>query len=318
MKYKNFLSFLSVVICISLICSGCLFKKTPESLDEKNTVQTATANKNVHSKKEEIKKFDLYSETPYELPLLSIVEISKLPQNVKKVVDEILEQSQGFYYLRKSKDKVLIILQNPVKLTDTYSRHDLQYAEIDMEGKVVYHSAGYCGIDGETDNAVKVKQDVWLFDETTEPFRPIKHIVYNEKGKVKFTECWNYDEKEPIKYQMKNGSKKVLSLLKESQSGDSNYRKEHIFYDNDGNTIMSLTINYEGANISRINYYNSHDLIDSAIIITEYSDGLKIKEQIYNEDYELEQTLTSEYIDGVRKNIKVFDVEDKQIDEIKN
>ena len=318
MKYKNFLSFLSVVICISLICSGCLFKKNTESLDEKNAVQAATANKNAHSKKEEIKKIDLYSETPYEMPLLSVVEISKLPQVVKKVVDEILEQSQGFYYLRKSDDKVLIILQNPAKLADTYSRHDLQYAEIDMEGKVIYHSAGYCGVDGETDNAVKVKQDMWLFDETTEPFRPLKHTVYNEKGKIKFTEQWNYDEKEPVKYQMKNSSKKLVSLLKESQSNDSNYRKEHIFYDNDGNTIMSLTINYEGANISRFNYYNSHDLIDSAIVMTEYSEGLKIKEQIYNEDYQLEYTLTSEYIDGVRKNIKVFDVEGKQIYEIKN
>ena len=37
--------------------------------------------------------------------------------------------------------------------------------------------------------------------------------------------------------EMKNSSKKLVSLLKESQSNDSNYRKEHIFYDNDGNVV---------------------------------------------------------------------------------
>ena len=317
MNSRKFLSFFSIVICISFICSGCVFKKSAEQVEDQKATSALSANKNVVVKKEEVKKYDLYSETPYELPLFSIVEISKLPQNIKAIIDDILGQAQGFYYLKKSDDKVLIILQNPVKLTDTYPRHELQYAEIDMEGKVSYHSAGYCGVDGETDNAVKVKDDIWLFDETTEPFRPLKHTVYNEKGKAKFSEYWNYDEKEPVKYQMKNSAKKVISILKETQNNDSNYRKEHIFYDNDGNTTMSLTVNYEGANISRLNYYNSHDLIDSAIVMTEYSEGQKVKEQIYNEDYELEYTLTSEYVDGIRKNIKVFDAEGNQTYEIK-
>ena len=36
-----------------------------------------------NSKKEDIKKIDLYSETPYEMPLLSVVEISKLKNEPK-------------------------------------------------------------------------------------------------------------------------------------------------------------------------------------------------------------------------------------------
>jgi putative heme degradation protein len=51
--------------------------------------------------------------------------------------------------------------------------------------------------------------------------------------------------------------------------------------------------------------------------MTEYSEGQKVKEQIYNEDYELVYTLTSEYVDGIRKSIKVFDTEGNQIKEIK-
>ena len=81
---------------------------------------------------------------------------------------------------------------------------------------------------------------------------------------------------------------------------------------------MNLVVNYEGTNISRLNFYNAHELVDSIIVITEYLDGNKIEEQIYNEDYELEYTLTSEYASGERKNIKVYDKDGNLIEQLEN
>ena len=316
-KISLFLS-LSAIIGILLSCSSCALKKTDadsNKLVESNVKQVAQNQKtNVENKL----TFDLYSETPYELPLYSIAEIAKLSPKIKKIVDNILENSQGFYFLRVNKDNVFIILQNPVKVMNVYPRNELQFVEIDMEGNITYHNAGYVGIDGETENAVSLKEDVWTFDDSIEPFRPLKHIVYDEKGKIKFTETWNYNENSPVKYQMKNASKKVISILKEIQDNNSNYRKEHIFYDNDGNVVMSLTVNYDGANISRVNYYNSHDLIDSVSIFSEYEDGLKVKETIYNESYELTNKVVAEYQNGKRESITVFDNDENRLQEIRS
>ena len=316
-KMGLFLSFV-VVFGVLLGTSGCVFKK--DDMDSnKNAEPVATKNnQKLLANVEKKPIYDLYSETPYEIPLYSIVEIAKLTPKVKKAVDEILEASQGFYFLRVNNDNVFVILQNPAKTMNVYPRNELQFAEIDMEGNVTYHNAGYTGVDGEIENAVGVKEDVWTFDETIEPFRPLKHVVYDEKGKIKFTEIWNYEENNSVKYQMKNASKKVLSILKESQDNDSNYRKEHIFYDNDGNIVMSLTVNYDGANISRLNYYNSHDLIDSVSIFSEYENGLRVKESIYDENYELMNTVVSTYINEKREAIEMFDKDGNKIQEIKS
>lgn len=318
MAVKRLATFVLGLIGVSLVCTGC-FLKTEKATNTKdganvNTVQNQTAN--VSLKKEA--KYDLYANSLYDIPLVSIVEISKLPVDTKKVVDNLLEQAQGFYYLKIYDDKIFVILQNPVSNINSYSRHNLEFAEISFDGKVTYHSAGYAGIDGETANAVEQSNDLWEFDETVEPFRPKKHVMYDEKGKIKFTELWNYDDTEAVKYQMKNSHKKVISIYKESQDDDSNLRKEHIFYDNEGNTKMSLIVNYEGPNISRLTFYNSHDTIDSFSIISEYSDGLKVKELIYNEDYALEKTIVSDYIDATRKSIRVINPEEEIITEIKS
>ena len=154
---------------------------------------------------------------------------------------------------------------------------------------------------------------MWFFDKSDDLNKPTKHIVYDEKGKVKFTEYWNYNEKEDIKYQIKNSSKKVISILKESQDNDSNFRKEHIFYDNEGNITISLTINYDGADISRFTYFNSHDMVDSMSIISEYQDGNKIKEMIYNEKYEIINTINSTYKDFERIELQILDSENNEI-----
>lgn len=320
MKNKHFAIGLCTILGVAFLCTGCWTKKeTSQDLTEKveqPVIKEPIKQQSVQAPKAKVVKHNLYSSTPYDLPLFSVVEISKLPLPVKETINNILEKSQGFYFLKKENDKVVILLQNPVDNLDTYSRHNLQFAEVDMNGKANYHTAGYNGITGETFNITEQKFDEWEFDESLETKRPIKHISFDENGHVKYVEKWNYDENEPIKYEMKDSKDKVISVLKESQDNDSNYRKEHVFYDNEGNTTMSLSVNYDGANISRMTFYNSKDSVESMSIMSEYQNGLKTKELIYNKDYKLVNTVTSDYIDGERKDIKIFDTEGNETDKI--
>ena len=319
MMGRKFSKVLVISFGIVFLCCACGSKKEVELQTQQENLPIKEVAKKVETvvpKKNE-KKYDLYSTTPYDLPMYSIVEISKLPVALKDSVDKILEKSQGFYLLRKDNDKLFIILQNPVTDSDTFLRHNLQFAEIDLNGNIQFHTAGYHGEDGETANSIKIEnEDAWNFEENVESPKPLKHIAYDENGKVKFTEIWNYGDQDSVKYQMLDSKGNVMSILKESQDNDSNLRQEHVFYDNNGNTTMSFSVNYDGANVSRVTYYNSHDSIDSMSIISEYSDGVKTKEQIYNEDYELINTITSSYKDGERKEIKVFDKNGTEMNKI--
>jgi hypothetical protein len=79
---------------------------------------------------------------------------------------------------------------------------------------------------------------------------------------------------------------------------------------------MSLTINYDNANISRFTYYNSLDKDNSVSIISEYADGTKIKEQIYDANYALIRTFIAKYSDSYRTEIQTLDSEGKMISKI--
>ncbi len=314
MFYKKTIALILCSFCATFLLTGCFSKK----INQNNNTDLDTTKKEVVKQtreKPEIteKKYDLYSSNSYDLPLFSIAEISKAPLKIKTSIDKILEDSQGFYLLKYDDNKIIAILQNPIKIANIYQRHDLQIIEIDSEGKIIYHNAGYSGEDGEIFNSISEKKDLWLFDETIEPFRPLKHIAYNDKGKIRFTEIWNYNNDEPIKYQMKDANKKIISMLKETQDSDYNLRREHIFYDNNGVIKMSLTINYDGANISRINFYNSHDSIDSISVLAEYSEGNRVKELIYDENFVLKYTVNANYQNDERKKIEVFDSENKKL-----
>lgn len=312
------LSFVVLILGAFLYFSA---EKVATTISEEKSQQKTPQTQSQAIKPKEIeKKYDLYTTTPYELPLYSIVEISTLPIEIKKCIDNLLDKAQGFYFLTYDKEnhKIIILLQNPISTENTYRRHDLQFAEIFFDGKNQYHSAGYNGIHGETENAVQnslKKDDYWKFDKTYEPYRPLKHTAYDEKGKVKFSEFWNYDEDSNIKYQMKDSKGNTISILKETFEGDTGYRKEHVFYDNEGNISMNITINYDGANISRFTYYNAKSN-NGLSIISEYTNGLKTKESIYNADYSLKNTVEAEYNDGIRKVIKIKDVDGNEIKKI--
>ena len=306
--------FLFIVL---LLLTGCCVKKDVQKEQILDTEQHKVVPVNTVKKTPSKIEYDLYSSSLYDLPLFSIVEISKMPKALKNKIDSLLEASQGFYFLKQDEDDVFIILQNPAVHAKVFQRHDLQFAKISSNGETTFHNAGYAGIDGEVFTSLNNPLgEEWIFDETTETKRPLSHRVFDENNKVKFTEIWNYDDNISIKYAMKDADEKIVSILKESQNDDSNLRKEHIFYDNNGKITMSLTVNYDGPNISHLTFYNSHDSIDSVSLINKYENGLKIQESIYNENYELINVAESTYLNGERKVIKILDSEHNEIDRI--
>lgn len=268
---------------------------------------------------QENKKYNFYSETPYNLPLSGINEINKAAPSMQKSADEILEKAQGVYFVKYDKENNLLKLlpENSISAGNKYQRHGLEYVFIHPDGTVKFSEIGYEGEDGEISNAVEAGKDIWEFDETIEPPRPLKHIAYGDDNKVKFTEIWNYDESNPIKYEMKNSHEKVISILKETVSNDSNYKKEHIFYDDEGKIKFSLSANYDGVNLSRLTLYDADNKYGISII-SEYSDGNKVKEVIYNQNYELQNTINSEYEEGKRRSLTVLDADSKETEKYSN
>ena len=63
-------------------------------------------------------------------------------------------------------------------------------------------------------------------------------------------------------------------------------------------------------------FFNSHDSIDSMSIMSEYENGVKVKELIFNNEYKLLNTIVSEYKDDERKCIKIYDSEGNEINKI--
>lgn len=277
-------------------------------------------------KKINVKQADMYNTTVYDLPLYSIAQISELPIVLKEAVDKALEEAQGFYLLKYNKDeqKVFIILQNQISITDAFPRHNLEFMELYLnseDGKVLknLYSPAYVGQENESFFAiysVHGSEEAWVMDDNRSVNRPLKHTYYDQKGKVKNQEIWNYDDNKDVKYQFKGSSRNVISMLKEFKQGEDGLRKEHLFYDSDGNLMLSLTINYEGANITRVMYFDKHNMEESMSIITHYSDGMKVKEEIYSNDYKLINTVEAEYQNGERNKIKLFNSEGGLVTEI--
>ena len=109
-----------------------------------------------------------------------------------------------------------------------------------------------------------------------------------------------------------------ISIIKETTDGNDNYRKEHIFYDSDGNTEKSLSANYEGADIKWFTYYDAKNPENNISIESVYNDGLKTEEKIYNQEYKLMNTLKADYSDGERTELTLFDEEGKEKESIKS
>lgn len=307
----------SLVVLLENIEKSTLNLKEGKNAQSNNIVQV----KDISQQKIPEIKYDMYNDTSYDIPLSAIVEISKIKPIQKKAVDELLEASQGFYFLRyeKESETIFIFLQNPVEDKKIFPRHNLQLAIVDADGAIKYETMGYCGEDGEIINTVEEiqkKDELWVFNKDFEPYRPTKHVVYNEKGKTVFVEQWKYDENEPIKYVMKDNRKKVLSILKETLEDEINLRREHIFYDPEGKILKSFTINYDGSDITRFTYYDAENLQNGVISINEYQDGVRKSETIYNSDFKVKNIIEADINDGKKRTIKLLNPDRETVLEI--
>ncbi|MCQ2753772.1 MAG: hypothetical protein MJ231_01855 [bacterium] len=318
-------------IAVIAVCFACVFlvqRKSAELLVEEvlkpdtKVKQEKTITKDIPSVKDDAKiKYNLYSDT--DMPLTSIVEISKLPEKVKKIVDEVLESSQGIYLLKANKDKVFIITQNANSIENRFFRNNVELVEVSLKPEDNYKKTvktiGYTGENNELENAVNgfdTQNDIWEYDKSQEIPRPTKHVKYDNNGKVEFTEVWNYDNS-PIKYEMKNANDKVVSVLKETTENGENYTREQLFYDDNGHTEMNISAHYSGANISRFTYFNAKQPTDNVSIMSEYTDSVKTVEKVYNSDYELIETLQSKYDNNdKRTDIKVYDKDGNAVADI--
>ena len=256
---------------------------------------------------------DLYSNTPYYVPYVSVAEIANLSPDIKKKVDEVFELSQGCYLIKYNPESksVFMLLQSPVIINDDrYTRHNLQIAEISLASEnIKYYNIGSEGEENEVQNAVlqQQKDEEWSFDETVEPYRPLKHTVYDKKKKVLYTEEWSYDDANPVKYQMTDNKGNIVSVKKEIMDGDSGYREEHIFYNEEGSTIRSLTANYDGATLKWFTYYDAQNPGNNITIESVYENGLKIIEKIYNQEYQPVSIYNAVYKGGELVGIKHTD-----------
>jgi len=255
------------------------------------------------SHNEHVKKANLYSSLSNNaLTLSGITELSKLSQNTQNNIHKITSDSNNIYYLKHQGDKIFLIIDNPSNL-----RHGIEFVEIsDKNGHQIKTTLGYNDKMKDSDN------DKWEFVKNSEEQIPLKHTKYDEKGDVEFIETWNYDDN-PIKYEMKDSEGHVLSMKKEILDTPENLRVEHLVYDKDGKTKINVSATFEGPDIKRFTYYNADKPNQGASVFSEYSEGLKTKETVYTSDLKVQNTYTSIYKDGERKEITVYDGNEKEV-----
>ena len=306
---------LAGVICTALFVGCCailyLTKEVKqetdvaEEVEQKENMSAKTSNvapKKVVKKEEVIKKADLYTNA-VGLPLSMITELNNLPNNIKNAVDKVInDDSLSVLAMKNLQDKVLLIVENPDD-----NRHGVEFIEIsksDASKKVIPLSK-------QLDNS---EQDVWRYDENSQ--FPIEHTKLNNDKQLEYTEVWNYVVDEPIKYELKDGEGKILSIKKETLDNENNMRQEHVIYDKNGNTKISVSASYEGPNITRFTYYNADVPNEDITIFSEYNDGVKVKENVYSSDFKLKNTYEAVYKDGQRKSVIIFDKDNNEIEKI--
>ena len=267
-------------------------KRAPEEI--KNGVKQAS----VQIDDSFIKRANLYNSDSV-IPLSAISIVSSLPQNIQDKVSSIVS-SNNVFMAKKSGDKLLIITDNPNNI-----RHCVEFIEISLKnGHQTKTTFGYNDKMKDSDN------DIWEYDENTK--QPTRHSKYNADGDIEFVETWNYDGN-PIKYEMKDANNKVISMRKETLDGGTNLRVEHLIYDKAGNTKVSISTMYDGADVTRFTYYNADKPLDGGSVFIEYSDGLNTKETVYSNDLKIVNTYTSEYKDGNREDITKWDNKNQEV-----
>ena len=271
-------------------------KKSDKKSDNKQVTEQKNENNN-----ENIVKANLYNDAPSSvIPLSAITELTSLPKTTQTLINDIIK-SNNIYMIQKLNNKLLIISDNPENI-----RHSIEFTEISLSnGHQIKTTLGY------NDKIKDSQNDIWEYDETTH--QPIRHTKYNSDGDMEFVEVWNYDQNDPVKYEMKDANGKVISMRKETLNGGTDLRIEHLLYDKDGNTRINVSATYDGEDIKRFTYYNADKINESGSIFSEYSDGQKIKETVYTSDLKVKNTYTSDYKDGNREDIILWDNQNNEI-----
>lgn len=276
--------------------------KEPEK-QTKSLVAGIQQNKNLNETKTDnnVIKTDLYNDTPSSaLPLSAITEISTLPENVREIVINI-SKDNNIYMIQKHNNKLLIISDNPENI-----RHGIDFTEVTISnGHQIKTTLGY------NDKMKDSRNDVWAYKPDTN--QPVKHMKYNDDGDIEFVEEWNYDPENPVKYEMKDAEGKVISIKKETLSNGTDLRVEHLIYDKDGKTKVNVSATYEGDDIKRFTYYNADKINDSASVFSDYSEGVKTKETVYTSDLKVKNTYVSDYNEGNRENIIIYDNKNQEV-----
>lgn len=252
-------------------------------------------------------KSDLYKGVPDSLlPLSAISEIASLNGNLHKTIKELVDNSTGVLYAKRNGNKLLMVVENPDD-----NRHGLEFIEISADGK--HEKIGFLLSKYSESNT---DDDLWEYETEEEVKRPVKHTKFNSDGEVEFVETWNYSSDEPIKYELKNKDDKVISLVKETIDENNSMRQEHLIYDKDGKTKLNLTVNYDGADLTRFTYYNADKQEESGSLFSEFKDGIKTKETVYTSDYKVKNVYVPKYKDNERSEIQVLDNENQEVKSI--
>ena len=250
------------------------------------------------------KKSELYNSlTNNALPLSAIAELNSLDPAIQSRVNKIIDSTNNIYFIIPKDNGIFLISENPAD-----SRQGIQMIEITADSETII----------PVWNEVKEEKanDIWFYDEAAEQKIPIKHVIFDEDddNEIEYTEIWNYRDDEPIKYEMRDDDDRVISIRKETVDNGTYLRQEHLVYDDDGNTELSLTINYDGADINRITYYNADRPKDGISIFSDYQDGVKVKETVYSADFKVKNVYIPEYKDGTRIKLKVYDNNNQEIE----
>lgn len=238
-----------------------------------------------------VKKTDLTFDE--KIPFSAISDLSVLPPSVRKTL-----LSEEVYYLHTTPDKAIVI---KAKDNNEIRRHNFDLIEISLEdGNILNKSLE------ETDS----KYDKWKYDNDL----PMSHTRYNDDKEIVFTEVWNYSEDEPIKYKKTDKDGNVISVRKEVVENNVNLREDNLFYDSEGNMVKNISFNYDGTDLTRFTYYNSDTPDESAMLVSEFEDGVKKKETLYSTDYKVKNVYLPEYQDGQMSKLKVLDKDNKVVE----
>ena len=206
----------------------------------------------------EVKEFDCsYS----NVPLSGIAELSSVSPEVLSSAKRVINNSQTVYMIKHLGDKLLIVTENQNNL-----RHGVDFVEIALNnGHQTRTTLGYSDSIKDTSD-----DDYWEYDERR---LPLRHIKFSNDGGTEFTEIWNYDESNPIKYELKDSKGNIRAVRKETLKDGTDLRIDNILYDKNGYIKVNVSSSYDGADLKRFTYYNVEKTAESGSVFSEYKDG---------------------------------------------